>query len=68
MTHQISVIARSILSYMKVNGGTTIHELSQQLSETERRVAMAVGWLACEGWLTITERGRVNYITLKSPI
>ena len=65
MTHQISIIARSILSYMKVNGGTTIHELSQQLNETERRVAMAIGWLACEGWLTITERGRVSYITLK---
>ena len=68
MTYQISIIARSILSYMKVNGGTTIHELSQQLNETERRIAMAVGWLACEGWLTFTQRGRVNYITLKSPI
>ena len=65
MTHQISIIARSILSNMKVNGGTTIHELSQRLSESERRIAMAVGWLACEGWLTITQRGRVNYITLK---
>lgn len=65
MTHQISIIARSILSYMKVNGGTTIHELSQQLSESERRVAMAIGWLACEGWLTITQRGRASYITLK---
>ena len=65
MTHQISIIARSILSYMKVNGGTTINELSQQLNETERRVAMAIGWLACEGWLTITQRGRVSYITLK---
>ena len=68
MTHQISIIARSILSYMKVNGGTTIHELSQRLNETERRVAMAVGWLACEGWLTFTQRGRVSYITLKSTI
>ena len=65
MTHQISIIARSILTYMKVNGGTTIHELSQQLNETERKIAMAIGWLACEGWLTITERGRVSYITLK---
>ena len=65
MTHQISIIARSILTYMKVNGGTTIHELSQQLNETERRIAMAIGWLACEGWLTIAERGRVSYITLK---
>ena len=65
MSYQISIIARSILTYMKVNGGTTIHELSQQLNETERRIAMAIGWLACEGWLTITQRGRVNYITLK---
>ena len=65
MAHEISIIARSILSYMKVNGGTTIYELSQHLNETERRVAMAVGWLACEGWLTFTQRGRVSYITLK---
>lgn len=65
MTHQISITARSILSYMKVNGGTTISELSQRLNETERSVAMAVGWLACEGWLTFTQRGRVSYITLK---
>ena len=49
MNHQIPMIARSILAYMKVNGGTTSHELSQQLSETEWRIAMAVGWLACEG-------------------
>jgi hypothetical protein len=65
MTHQISITARSIFTYMKVNGGVTIHELSQQLNETERRIAMAVGWLACEDWLTFTQRGRVNYITLK---
>ena len=65
MNHEISMISRSILTYMKVNGGTTIHALSQQLNETERRVAMAVGWLVCEGWLTFTQRGRVSYITLK---
>ena len=65
---KISMISQSILSYMKVNGGTTIHELSQRLSETERKIAMAVGWLACEGRLTFTQRGRVSYITLKSSI
>ncbi len=65
MNDEIGTTAGQVWSYLDKHGLTSIYQLRQQLKIQERLLHMALGWLAREGNLVWTRRGRSLYVELR---
>ena len=66
MLENIGSVAGAIWHYLEENSEVTVSKLTRELSETDRTVLMAIGWLAREGKLDFEKRKQGTYITLKT--
>lgn len=67
MLDEIGSIAGTIWHYLEKNDEATVTQLTREMDMSERKILMAIGWLAREGKLAFEQRKRGLYITLKAP-
>jgi len=62
--HSIGETAGAVYQYLKDHGGTTLTTLVRAIGAPSDAVLMAVGWLAREGKLEISQEKRTVHIRL----
>jgi len=67
MLNEIGRIAGTIWHYLEKNHEATVTQLTREMDMSERKILMAIGWLAREEKLAFEQRRRRLYITLKAP-
>jgi hypothetical protein len=61
----IGELAGKVWRHLSAEGSLALSKLARELGENPNRVAMAVGWLAREGKVTLSAKGNGTRITLK---
>ncbi len=65
MTDVIGNAAGVLWSYLDKNGASSATKITKETKLDAKEVQRAIGWLAKEGKLTITTKGRTETIALK---
>ena len=63
--NRIGEVAGLVWQYLQGNGPVSVAGLAQELDRPRDLVMQAIGWLAREGKVEITETGRSKTIALK---
>ncbi len=65
MTDVIGNAAGVLWTYLDKNGASSATKITKETKLDAKEVQRAIGWLAKEGKLTITTKGRTETIALK---
>ena len=65
LTHTIGEDAGRVWTTLEFKGELSLAQLSRELGISEKRIRMAVGWLAREDKLNFRESGKQVFLTLK---
>lgn len=65
MSDLIGSAAGTVWKYLNLEGETSVSKLGKATSLDTKTLQRAIGWLAKEGKLTITLKGRTEMVALK---
>lgn len=64
MTNEIGETAGKVWQYLRENPGSTSAQIAKAVRAKKDLTDMAIGWLAREGKLNFTSRGKTTELTL----
>jgi len=65
MADSIGAAAGVVWNYLDENGASSVTKITKETALDAKAAQRAIGWLANEGKLTITTKGRTETISLK---
>lgn len=65
MSYVIGSAAGTVWNYLNENGESSATKIAKETNFEAKLIQRAIGWLAAEGKLTITQKGRSEVISLK---
>jgi len=65
MADVMGAAAGTLWTYLNDNGATSVTKIAKETTLDAKSVQRAIGWLAKEGKLVITTKGRTETISLK---
>tara|TARA_R110002111_G_scaffold178448_4_gene244379 strand:- start:354 stop:551 length:198 start_codon:yes stop_codon:yes gene_type:complete len=65
MSESIGLVAGQLWQYLETHGPSTVTKIVKESDMDLKHVNRAIGWLAKEGKVVITLKGRIETIALK---
>jgi len=65
MSESIGNVAGQVWQYLNKNGAHAVTKIAKESDIEMKQLQRAIGWLAKEGKITITAKGRTEVISLK---
>ncbi len=64
MSHSIGISAGKVWEFLNTHGPSSAHKIAIETGLSKNDLQRAIGWLACEGKLGFTTKGRTETISL----